>query len=104
MFQRRTPAGKSPSDKLGRDAKPSKVNIDEGIGQYTRLIDRTDQPHLRPDGTITDADGARMDRVVVEMTAGRVLWIDKDNFHIVRAESDIASSMPPRGARNISEP
>jgi hypothetical protein len=44
---------------LGRDGKPSKVNIDEGIGQYTRLVDRFVSGHFLREETISTGSGTR---------------------------------------------
>jgi outer membrane lipoprotein-sorting protein len=111
------------AENLGRDAKPSKVNIDEGIGQYARLVEGFEGAHFLRQETISNGGGAIADCFVIEKAPGEMMWIDKSNYHVVRMEQseidgahltavisvklneslpdDLFKFVPPPGARNL---
>ncbi|HEY1759567.1 MAG TPA: DUF2092 domain-containing protein [Bryobacteraceae bacterium] len=113
-------------DKLGRDAKPSKVNSDTGIGQYVKLVERFASSHLLREESISNGGGAPADCYLIEKETGGKMWIDKSNYHILRAEEidpdgtssvaviglklneplsdDLFKFVPPPGARNLGKP
>jgi outer membrane lipoprotein-sorting protein len=112
-------------DKLGRDAKPEKVNTDTGIGQYMQLVGRFNGSHLLREESLS-IDGGKADCFVIEKDAGGKMWIDKRNYHVLRAEEvdadgststaviriklneplsdDLFKFAPPPGARNLGTP
>jgi outer membrane lipoprotein-sorting protein len=114
------------ADKLGRDLEPSKVNVDEGIGQYTRLTDRFESGRFLGEETISTPSGARADCFVIGNESGERMWIDKSNYHVLRTEivdlggnhstmvisikmneplsDDLFKFAPPPGARNLGKP
>jgi outer membrane lipoprotein-sorting protein len=113
--------------KLPRDSRPEDADLFMGIGPYRHAVEAFAPGHFLREERI--ASGGTADCFVIEATgpgAGALLWIDKNNYHVLRVDSaaegygssqvfktvklneplsdDLFKFVPPPGATKLGEP